>query len=110
MSIDAGPVECMAQAIYHEARGESERGKIAVGHVIINREKSGKWGKGGICRVVLAPNQFTGFRLGKYKVGASYLRIAEGIIRGDYIKEIGSALYFNRWDGRGIRIGAHGFR
>ena len=34
-------VNCMTQAIYHEARGESYRGKIAVGHVILNRIRKG---------------------------------------------------------------------
>jgi len=32
----------MTQAIYHEARGESYMGKIAVGHIILNRIKKGK--------------------------------------------------------------------
>jgi spore germination cell wall hydrolase CwlJ-like protein len=30
-------IECLALNIYHEARGESRRGKIAVGHVVMNR-------------------------------------------------------------------------
>jgi len=34
---------CLAQAIYHEARGESEAGQWAVANVIINRAMSGKY-------------------------------------------------------------------
>ena len=34
---------CLAQAIYHEARGESEAGQMAVANVIVNRALSGKY-------------------------------------------------------------------
>lgn len=30
-------VACLGMAIYHEARSESKRGKVAVGHVVMNR-------------------------------------------------------------------------
>lgn len=33
----ASDVDCMAMNIYHEARGEPELGKVAVGHVVMNR-------------------------------------------------------------------------
>lgn len=53
-------VTCMAEAIYYEARGESNKGKLAVGHVILNRIKSGY---GDSCNsVVSAPKQFSWFR------------------------------------------------
>lgn len=35
--------DCLAQAIYHEARGESEVGQMAVANVIVNRARSGKF-------------------------------------------------------------------
>jgi len=35
--------DCLAQAIYHEARGESEAGQYAVANVIVNRALSGKF-------------------------------------------------------------------
>ena len=35
--------DCLAQAIYHEARGESEAGQRAVANVIVNRARSGKF-------------------------------------------------------------------
>lgn len=35
--------DCLAQAIYHEARGESETGQLAVANVIVNRARSGRF-------------------------------------------------------------------
>jgi len=42
---------CLTQAIYHEARGESEQGQWAVANVIINRAMSKKF-PGTLCGVV----------------------------------------------------------
>lgn len=52
---------CLAQAIYHEARGESEAGQMAVANVIINRAFSKKY-PSTICGVV-----FQNADKGKYK-------------------------------------------
>ena len=46
--------------IWIEARGEEQNGKIAVGEVMLNRQKTGQWGK-TIAEVVLAPYQFSGW-------------------------------------------------
>ncbi|KKC38285.1 hypothetical protein WH87_09950 [Devosia epidermidihirudinis] len=35
--------KCLTTAIYHEARGESEAGQLAVANVIVNRARSGKF-------------------------------------------------------------------
>jgi hypothetical protein len=43
--------ECLSQAIYHEARGESLEGQIAVAEVILNRRDSGKY-PATVCGVV----------------------------------------------------------
>jgi spore germination cell wall hydrolase CwlJ-like protein len=37
---DGREIGCLALTIYHEARGESARGKLAVGHVVMNRTRS----------------------------------------------------------------------
>lgn len=42
-------VECLALTIYHEARGLSERGREAVGHVVLNRAANSNR---SICAVV----------------------------------------------------------
>lgn len=46
-------LEVMARTLYGEARGESYEGKIAVGHVIVNRSKRNGYGGptiSGVCR------------------------------------------------------------
>ncbi len=43
--------ECLAQAIYHEARGETALGQLAVANVIVNRARSSKF-PGSLCGVV----------------------------------------------------------
>lgn len=53
--------QCLAQAIYHEARGESEDGQMAVANVIINRAFSKKY-PSTICGVV-----FQNADKGRYK-------------------------------------------
>ena len=49
---------CIAVAIYHEARGESLDGQLAVARVIMNRAASGKY-PGSWCGVVMQPWQFS---------------------------------------------------
>ncbi len=49
--IDARQQNCLSQAIYYEARGESQRGQIAVAEVIMNRVRSGYY-PASICGVV----------------------------------------------------------
>lgn len=50
--------QCLARNIYHEARGESWQGKIAVAVVTINRTEHWQFPK-TICKVVYQPGQFT---------------------------------------------------
>ena len=49
---------CIATAVYHEARGESVEGQLAVARVIMNRAASGKY-PGSWCQVVKQPWQFS---------------------------------------------------
>lgn len=51
-------MHCLASAIYFEARGESLEGRLAVGRVIVNRTKSGRFPT-SYCGVVLQPSQFS---------------------------------------------------
>lgn len=53
-----GDLRCVAQAVYHEARGEPLSGQKAVADVVMNRAKSGKWGSSP-CSVINAPYQFS---------------------------------------------------
>jgi hypothetical protein len=50
--------QCMAIAIYHEARGESLEGQLAVARVIMNRAASGKYPPSW-CATVKQPWQFS---------------------------------------------------
>jgi len=43
--------QCLAQAIYHEARGETATGQLAVANVIVNRARSSKF-PSSLCGVV----------------------------------------------------------
>lgn len=65
-----GDLTCMAGAIYFEAKGEPLSGQLAVGEVIINRTKSGRFPK-SICSVVTQPGQFSFVRAGRVPVIAN---------------------------------------
>ena len=49
---------CGAQNIYHESRGESNLGQIAVAHVVRNRVESPKYSN-TVCEVIWEPKQFS---------------------------------------------------
>ena len=48
---DDGEQECLARAIYHEARGEDRAGKLAVAHAVLNRRGQPQF-KPTICEVI----------------------------------------------------------
>jgi len=51
-------LECLAGAIYFEAKSESLKGQLAVGHVIANRANSGRF-PSSYCGVVYQRSQFS---------------------------------------------------
>ena len=53
---DMKQAKCLATMIYGEARGESQTGKVAVAFTALNRA-----GKTTVCKVVLAPKQYSIF-------------------------------------------------
>jgi spore germination cell wall hydrolase CwlJ-like protein len=57
-------LQCLAQAIYFEARGEPLSGQLAVGEVIVNRTTSGRY-PSDYCSVVTQPGQFSFVRGGQ---------------------------------------------
>lgn len=61
---DRAAIDCLATAIYHEARGESERGQEAVGFVVKNRTKTNGFPK-SVCKVVYQIDQFTNIHAAK---------------------------------------------
>lgn len=61
---DFDEVKCLAQNIYHEARGESLQGQMAVAEVTMNRVKSSRF-PDTICEVVWQNKQFSWTHDGK---------------------------------------------
>jgi spore germination cell wall hydrolase CwlJ-like protein len=55
--------DCLANAVYFEARGEPIEGQLAVAEVVINRAQSGRYPT-TICEVVTQPWQFSFVRRG----------------------------------------------
>ncbi|MGY2734287.1 cell wall hydrolase [Sphingomonas sp. UYP23] len=77
-------LQCMAGAIYFEAKGEPLSGQLAVAEVILNRSKSGRFPK-GVCSVVTQPGQFSFVRGGhvpdiapnkQYRTAVAVARVA----------------------------------
>lgn len=56
--------DCLANAVYFEARGESLQGQLAVAEVVINRAASGRY-PASLCGVVVQPAQFSFVRRGR---------------------------------------------
>ena len=52
-------VHCLAEAVYHESRGEPLDGQAAVARVVMNRTKFPKQFGSTICEVVYQPGQFS---------------------------------------------------
>ena len=55
--------DCLARAVYYEARGEPLEGQLAVANVVLNRTTSGRY-PSSICGVVRQPAQFSFVRRG----------------------------------------------
>lgn len=55
--------DCLANAVYFEARGESLEGQLAVAEVVLNRAASGRY-PASLCGVVRQPWQFSFVRRG----------------------------------------------
>lgn len=55
--VDAAEATCMAQAVYHEARGEGLLGQIAVASVVLNRMRDPSR-PSSACQVIRQPGQF----------------------------------------------------
>jgi spore germination cell wall hydrolase CwlJ-like protein len=104
---DLTGLQCLALNIYFEARGESEIGQRAVGHVVLNRVANHKFPK-TICDVIrqggeqrLYRCQFSWWcdgRSDKPKNNLSWqnaLRIAKYIANGNSVDPTGGALWYH---------------
>lgn len=90
-------LNCLAETIYREARGEPYIGKLAVALVTVNRTKSSKF-PDTICEVVYQPGQFSWTKSAgkKLKADLESIKIAESVLNNRYNKlEEFDALYFH---------------
>jgi spore germination cell wall hydrolase CwlJ-like protein len=92
-------LECLAKNIYYEANIEDKIGKYAVGHITLNRLKTGYWGN-TICAVVHAKDQFSWTRIKKLNKpdARGYLEaqsIAWDIIHGHRVASLDKSLYYH---------------
>ena len=91
--------DCIAAAIHHEARGESQRGQIAVAEVILARANSKRFASTP-CGVVLQPRQFSFVRNGQIpavpeKSMKRLRRMVEQVRSGKLTAGMKNALYFH---------------
>lgn len=77
-------IDCLASNIFYEARGEPERGKIAVGLATINRTKDRRY-PNDICAVISQKKQFTWYAPSKIR--------STGNTLFQEIKEMATMLY-----------------
>lgn len=94
-------LECLAGAIYFEARGEPIDGQLAVAQVVVNRSQSGRY-PADYCGVVYQPAQFSFVRGGRMpaidRSSAAWHRasaLARIAHRRLWDSQAGDALYFH---------------
>lgn len=92
--ISKSELKCLAENIYHEARGESTLGKLAVAKVTINRTLNSKF-PATICAVVYQPGQFswTSNKIAKSDQESRY--IAHIALTGEHELKNFKALYYH---------------
>lgn len=93
-------LECLADAVYFESKGEPLSGQLAVAEVIINRTTSGRFPT-TICSVVKQPGQFSFVRGGRipdapqgqqYRTATAIAKVALGDM---WDSPAANALYFH---------------
>jgi spore germination cell wall hydrolase CwlJ-like protein len=90
--------ECLARAMYFESIRSSDEGMLAVGTVVMNRVRSGKY-ESTVCGVVGQKNQFApGVLTKQMPKGASRdraMRIAQAVLSGQRHPGVGKAEFFH---------------
>ncbi|GJD35192.1 hypothetical protein FMGBMHLM_2101 [Methylobacterium aerolatum] len=98
---------CLSEAVYFEARGETETGQAAVAQVVLNRVKSGLY-PASVCGVVYQNRhhymgcQFSfacegrSLRVTDTSAWANATRVARSVLEGrTYVAEVGSATHYH---------------
>lgn len=98
---DSREQECLAGAVYFEAKGEPLDGQLAVAQVILNRARSGRF-PSSVCGVVFQPSQFSFVRGNSFPPIArdshnwqQAVAIAKIASNDMWDSSAGSALYFH---------------
>ncbi len=131
-SHDAEDRDYLIRTIAFEAGEEPDEGKAAVAHVVLNRERSGRWGS-TIKEVVTRPWQFEPWRTRRKEIGRlspqdplyqDAARIADAVLSGEMPDPTAGATHFLNptivrkrrggslpsWaQGEGLPIGQHTF-
>jgi N-acetylmuramoyl-L-alanine amidase len=105
--------DCLATAVYFEAKGEPHRGQLAVAQVILNRTKSGRFAS-TVCGVVRQKGQFSfvhGGRIPTAPRGSAAwqkaVSVARKVLDGSAERVAANALFFHA---RGVSTGWHAVR
>lgn len=111
-------IRCLAATIHYESKGESLKGKIAVGHVVLNRTKDERF-PSSICKVVKQRGQFSWVnnmtRVESLSVPYVTLQLANDILNGKYKDPTKGSLFFHNETvvpfnyKRTVKIGNHIF-
>ena len=86
--------KCLAEAIYHEARGEPYLGMLAVAQVVINRMRSPGF-PGTICGVVYQPGQFSWTKTKTRQMNVHAVYVADIALSGEHELKHFRATYFH---------------
>ena len=91
---------CMARNIYHESRGEPEKGRAAVAYVVLNRVESSSF-PNSPCAVITQPSQFSWVRGSLNSLPKEWdayeksMKLAVESMKGTLPNPIGDATYFH---------------
>jgi spore germination cell wall hydrolase CwlJ-like protein len=100
-SLQRSDRECMARAMYFESDRRAEDGMLAVGTVVLNRLKSGRYGA-TVCSVVGQKGQFAPGVLQRAMtegaVAARARKVADAVLAGERHPAAGAARYFHTAD------------
>jgi hypothetical protein len=117
----AAELDCLTQAVYFEARGESARGQAAVATVVMNRVKNPHFPK-TVCGVVYQGAshhngcQFSfacdgaANRVVEWGAWAQARRVAARVLSGAALRDVGSATHYHttavdpEWGSRMLRV------
>lgn len=117
-TLSKAQLECLSRVAYHESKGESDAGMLAVIHTTLNRVKDNRFPK-TVCGVVYQKSQYSWVKNNpKVKEKEQYERaerLAKEVVAGKHKDNTKGALFFNSLHHKPsgtvctVRIGGHSF-